>query len=163
MGSSRSRRLPAIVLAAAFLAAPAAEGRALEAAGVADHRASTQAALRDDLLVLTNRARERFDRAPLDLARAISRYATRHSRQMAERGDLFHSSWERLERELAGTGWQVAGENVGMGPSIDDVQDAFMQSGPHRHNVLLRAFDHAAIGVVQRGGNVWITVVFYGS
>lgn len=93
----------------------------------------------------------------------MSRYATRHSRQMAARGELFHSSWDRLTRELEGTGWQIAGENVGMGPSVDEVQEAFMQSGPHRHNVLLRAFDHAAIGVVESDGSVWITVVFYGS
>jgi uncharacterized protein YkwD len=168
MGILRSRRLIAVLAGALLLTgvaswAPAA-GRPVEAADATERSTRVAGAeLRDNLLELTNEARERFDRAPLDLARAVSRYATRHSRQMADRGELFHSTWGRLERVLEGTGWQVAGENVGMGPSIDDVQQAFMRSGPHRHNVLLRAFDHAAIGVVERGGSVWITVVFYGS
>jgi uncharacterized protein YkwD len=167
MGILRSRRLPAVVLAAllatGLVAGPAA-GRTVESGRATE--GSTRiagTAPRDDLLELTNEARQQHDRSPLDLSRAISRYATRHSRQMAEQGELFHSSWDRLEQELEGTGWHVAGENVGVGPSIGDVQQAFMQSGPHRHNVLLRAFDHAAIGVVQHGGSVWITVVFYGS
>jgi uncharacterized protein YkwD len=167
MGILRSRRLPAVVLAAALLAtglsAGPAAGRSVEAGRTEGSMRTAGTALRDDLLELTNDARAHHDRAPLDLSRAISRYATQHSRQMAERGELFHSSWDRLEQQLEGTGWHIAGENVGMGPSIGDVQQAFMQSGPHRHNVLLRAFDHAAIGVVQRGGSVWITVVFYGS
>lgn len=165
MVRSRRRRLGILLAAAALLVAPAAEARNADlATGRSGPRGPVaRAGLRDELLALTNADRDRYERRALDLARSISRYATRHSRRMAQRGELFHSSWDRLARELEGTGWQVAGENVGMGPTVDVVQEAFMQSGPHRRNVLLRAFDHAAIGVVESGGSVWITVVFYGS
>ncbi len=38
----------------------------------------------------------------------------------------------------------------------------FMASTPHRRNILNREFDHFAVGVVESGGNVWVTVIFYG-
>ena len=38
----------------------------------------------------------------------------------------------------------------------------FMASPPHRRNILNREFDHLAVGVVESGGNVWVTVIFYG-
>jgi uncharacterized protein YkwD len=56
----------------------------------------------------------------------------------------------------------VAGENVGVGDSLDDLEDAFMASAVHRHNILARTYDHAAVGVVIEDGRVWVTVVFYG-
>jgi uncharacterized protein YkwD len=37
-----------------------------------------------------------------------------------------------------------------------------MASPPHRHNVLGTSYDQVAVGVVESGGVLWITVVFYG-
>jgi uncharacterized protein YkwD len=51
---------------------------------------------------------------------------------------------------------------VGVGDSLDDLEDAFMASAVHRHNILARTYDHAAVGVVIEDGRVWVTVVFYG-
>ena len=38
----------------------------------------------------------------------------------------------------------------------------FLAAPPHRRNILNREFDHLAAGVVDSGGNVWVTVNFYG-
>ncbi|MGH2672319.1 MAG: CAP domain-containing protein [Actinomycetota bacterium] len=122
----------------------------------------TRAEMRGDFLDLTNEDRAEHDREALRLARVLSRYATHHSLAMADRGFLFHSSEGDLRAALEGTEWTVAGENVGVGDSLDDLQDAFMASAVHRHNILARTYDHAAVGVVIEDGRVWVTVVFYG-
>ena len=122
----------------------------------------TRTEMRADFLDLTNGDRARHDRETLRLSRVLSRYATHHSRAMADRGFLFHSSEDDLRAALEGTDWTAAGENVGVGDSLADLQDAFMASDVHRHNILARTYDHAAIGIVIEDGRVWITVVFYG-
>jgi uncharacterized protein YkwD len=118
--------------------------------------------MRGDFLDLTNEDRVDHDRRALRLARVLSRYATHHSRAMADRGFLFHSSEDDLRAALEGTEWAAAGENVGVGDSLDDLEDAFMASEVHRHNILARTYDHAAVGIVVADGSVWVTVVFYG-
>ena len=123
---------------------------------------SAQGELLRDLLRLTNEDRAERGRAELTLARAISRYATQHSRQMANAGRLFHSSENDLRTALAGVEWSHAGENVGVGSALKDVQAAFMASRTHRANVLKRPYEHAALGIVVDDDRVWVTVVFYG-
>jgi uncharacterized protein YkwD len=122
----------------------------------------TRTEMRGDFLDLTNEDRVEHDRRALRLARILSRYATRHSRAMADRGFIFHSSEDDLRAALEGTDWAAAGENVGVGDSLEDLQDAFMASTVHRHNVLARTYDHAAVGIVVEDGRYWVTVVFYG-
>ena len=122
----------------------------------------TRTEMRGDFLDLTNEDRVEHDRRALRLARILSRYATRHSRAMADRGYIFHSSEDALRAALEGTEWAAAGENVGVGDSLEDLQDAFMASTVHRHNVLARTYDHAAVGIVVDDGRYWVTVVFYG-
>lgn len=135
---------------------------ALLAPGIAtDHaRAAASEARRDQMLVLTNEARATHDKAVLALNAKLSRYATRHSRQMANAGTLFHT--EDLADKLSGLDWSMGGENVGVGPSLTDLQEAFMGSKTHRRNILRNGYDHAAIGIVKSDGNLWVTVIFYG-
>jgi uncharacterized protein YkwD len=126
-----------------------------------DHaRAGEAARNRSEMLQLTNEAREDRHRDALALDRQLSRYAVRHSRAMATRGELFHS--ENLSALLDGVRWSIGGENVGYGPSLDGLQAMFMESRPHRRNILRASFEHTAIGVVQSDGNFWVTVIFYG-
>ena len=126
-----------------------------------DHaRAGEIARNRSVMLRLTNEAREHHDRDALRLNRRLSRYAVRHSRAMANRGELFHT--DNLAALLDGVDWSLGGENVGVGASLDALQASFMGSRPHRRNILRQEFDHTAIGVVQSDGNFWVTVIFYG-
>lgn len=114
------------------------------------------------MLSLTNHDRWRHERKALDFAMAISDYAKAHSRAMSRKGYLFHSTEGRLRNVLDGRDWSIAGENVGVGSTLDSLQDAFMDSRKHRQNILRREFFHAAVGVVRRDGRLWVTVIFYG-
>jgi uncharacterized protein YkwD len=135
---------------------------ALLVSGIAtDHaRAAASESRQEQMLSLTNEARATHGKASLDLNAKLSRYATRHSRQMANAGTLFHT--EDLADKLRGLDWSMGGENVGVGPSLTDLQDAFMGSKTHRRNILRNGYDHAAIGIVKSDGTLWVTVIFYG-
>ena len=126
-----------------------------------DHaRAGAAARHRSEMLQLTNEDRADKERAALELDRELSRYATKHSREMADAGYLFHS--EDLAGALDGVEWSMGGENVGVGSSLTDLQAAFMASKPHRKNILQKGYDHVALGVVKSDGSLWVTVIFYG-
>jgi uncharacterized protein YkwD len=113
------------------------------------------------LLRLTNAARERRGLEVLQLDREASRIARRHSTTMAAANDLFHTT--DVSPYLDGIDWRRWGENVGYTPgSIEGLQDAFMDSTPHRHNVLEPEFRRVAIGTVRVDGVLWVTLFFYG-
>ena len=117
---------------------------------------------RMQMLSLTNQDRRMHDREALDFAARVSQYAKDHSRAMANRGYLYHSSEEQLRKALEGSNWTIGGENVGVGASLESLEDAFMASKLHRENILRPTYDNAAIGVVRADGRIWVTVIFYG-
>jgi uncharacterized protein YkwD len=125
-------------------------------------RADERYGRRLQMLALTNHDRHAHDRDSLGFAASLSRYAKEHSREMARRGYLFHSSDEQLQSALGHYAWSIGGENVGVGGSLDGLEEAFMASKDHRENILRPTFDHAAVGVVRADGRIWVTVIFYG-
>jgi peptidoglycan hydrolase-like protein with peptidoglycan-binding domain len=52
------------------------------------------------------------------------------------------------------------GENVGYGPDALTVHAAFMNSAPHRANILDRDYTEVGIGAVTVNGRVWVAEVF---
>ncbi len=156
MGVRVSRRSGVAFLAATFLALflVAAVAPSLAAAG--------QITRRERMLSLTNAAREQHLRADLRLNEHLSHYARRHSLAMAGQGYLFHSDTSALLKALRPFRWSIGGENVGVGDSVEALQDAFMRSRTHRENILRSSFDHTAIGMARVGGKLWVTVIFYG-
>ncbi|HZP90526.1 MAG TPA: CAP domain-containing protein [Actinomycetota bacterium] len=145
------RRVGALVL---LLAAT------LAVQGVIARPAHAAARQRQEMVSLTNRDRVERHRSRLALNLRLSRYAKRHSREMAERGYLFHTP--NLSARLRGLRWSVGGENVGVGSSLPGLESAFMHSAPHRANILRKAFSHFAVGIVRAAGKFWVTVIFYG-
>ena len=117
---------------------------------------------RRHMLSLTNADRENHDRKALTFAERLSRYAKAHSHAMADRGSLFHSTGDQLRAALDGYVWELGGENIGVGDSLEGLEEAFMASPPHRQNLLRRVYGHAAFGIVREDGRTWITVIFYG-
>jgi len=133
-----------------------------------------------ELLSLHNQIRKADHNRRLKLDRRLTRDATRHSRAMARRGGLYHSS--NLGKSLRNRRWSLAGENVGMtavgdikspwdGQILDTItmeeavqalQDAFMASPAHRKNILRKRFHHAAAGFYESRGILYVTVIFYG-
>jgi len=151
----------AVVGRLAFGAVWPAEAQAQPAA--AEGRVQSTPEDRARFLELTNGDRSAEGRRELHLARELTRYATDHSREMARRGYIYHSTDQQLRGALSDSDWASAGENVGVGASLERLQDMFMASNAHRHNILERGFDHAAVGVVHADGSYWITVIFYDS
>lgn len=56
--------------------------------------------------------------------------------------------------------WCSIGENVGNGPSIGAVENAFMNSSAHRANILSSKWNGVGVGVAYRGNTVYTVQVF---
>jgi uncharacterized protein YkwD len=117
---------------------------------------------RMQMVGLTNQDRSEHNRSPLAFAAALSRYAKEHSREMAHKGYIYHSTGQQLLDALGGYDWSLGGENVGVAESLDSLESAFMASKDHRENILRSSFDHVAVGIVKSKDSVWVTVIFYG-
>jgi hypothetical protein len=88
----------------------------------------------------------------------LAAIARAHSRAMAGDGYIYHSS--NLPSKVSGD-WRLIGENVGEGPDVQSLHDAFMASPAHRKNVLESVFNQVGIGVVRAGdGTLYVTEVY---
>ena len=114
------------------------------------------------MLALTNSDRTYHDRAALSFAERLAAYAKSHSEAMADKGYIYHSTGAQLREALEGYKWELGGENVGVGASLESLEDAFMASDPHRKNILRRVYEHAAVGIARADDRIWVTVIFYG-
>ncbi|RZV46656.1 MAG: CAP domain-containing protein, partial [Acidimicrobiales bacterium] len=56
--------------------------------------------------------------------------------------------------------WAKLGENVGTGPDVKSVMDAFIASPGHYANIIDPAFTHVGIGVVWDGARLYVTQRF---
>ena len=84
--------------------------------------------------------------------------ARSHSKKMAADGTIYHNN--NLGDDISGH-WTAAGENVGMGPDCQSIQDAFMASPGHKSNILDRDYNQVGVGVAyDSDGTVYVTVDF---
>jgi uncharacterized protein YkwD len=148
-----ARTLIAIFLVATFVAGAASAA----SAGSLPRRAKT---LRDEMYQLVNSSRRHHGVKALDLCWAVSKDAWYHSKRMAARHSVYHTTdlWSVVRRYRPST-W---GENVAMGGTLKRVERMFMRSAPHRANILNGRFHHIGVGAVRSGGRVWVTLDFYG-
>lgn len=56
--------------------------------------------------------------------------------------------------------WRAVGENVGEGPTIEDLDSAFMNSAEHRANILDPSYREFGVGYATNDGIIWITIDF---
>lgn len=112
------------------------------------------------MVTLINKARASAGRAPLKLSNVLSDLAAKHSAKMASKNKLYHNPY--LGQWLAPYSWKIAGENVGVGPSISTLHSAFMASPGHKANNLSKSYKKIGVGVITKNGRIWITVVFMG-
>jgi uncharacterized protein YkwD len=83
--------------------------------------------------------------------------AHNHAQYMADTGKLVHSNLASGN----GYSWRRLGENVGYGPDLNSIHNAFMNSTGHRANILDRGFQYHGTGVVQdRYGRLWVAHEF---
>jgi hypothetical protein len=107
-------------------------------------------------LALTNQARAAHGVGPLAGNGSLSGIARTWSAHMAAAGGISHNP--SLASEVSG--WRSIGENVGMGPSVDSIQQAFINSPEHYRNIMDSAFSVVGIGVTYGGGSVFVTLDF---
>lgn len=128
---------------------------------------SSPDAMADRLLLLLNRERLERGLAPLAVHPGLRAAAEKHSRKMADMGSMAHdypdypSLAERLRAEEVC--FTRAGENVahGEGVGLGDIHDGFMQSPPHRGNILDSRYTDIGIAVFRdEAGGLWVTQVF---
>lgn len=117
-------------------------------------------ALRSTMFQLVNGSRRHHDLRALDLNATLSKKAWRHSKRMAERNSVYHTTdlWS-LVRRYRPSAW---GENVGMAGTLKRMEILFMRSAPHRANILSSRFRHIGVGVVRARDRIWVTLDFYG-
>jgi uncharacterized protein YkwD len=159
----RSIGIAATVSVVLLLSVPPATAVASRLGGPAAVRTSRLAVGGDTwkLFKATNASRGRFNLPNLRLDRERSVIARRHSLAMARSGDMFHTA--DVDVYLHGISWRLWGENVGYTPrDVSSIMQAFMDSPPHRENILNRGFREVAIGAVRVDGTLWVTIFFYG-
>jgi uncharacterized protein YkwD len=110
------------------------------------------------MVYLINKARMQANLPALHYSATLSGLARTHSALMAKHGTIFHTY--NLGYVLRNFSWSLAGENVGMGSTIDLLHQAFMHSPAHRRNNLERRFHRIGVGVVWKNGVAFITVDF---
>ena len=79
--------------------------------------------------------------------------------RMAAAGGLSHNP--ALTSSVP-AGWTKVGENVGEGPSVASVEQAFEHSAPHLANMLDAGFTSVGIGVVWSGSTLWVSEEYLG-
>jgi hypothetical protein len=87
-----------------------------------------------------------------DLA-AVARDWAEH---MAAAGSISHDP--NLADKVSG--WTVLGDNVGKGPSVSSIHQAFMESETHRHIILDTDFNQVGVGVAKSGSTIYVAQVF---
>jgi uncharacterized protein YkwD len=105
-----------------------------------------------------NAARSNGEKGSLRLDPEMSKVSKVHTRAMARQESLFHTSSTVLSKRV--TNWVLLGENVGVGGSVSSLHRAFMNSAPHRANIMLNQFKYVGVGVKRAGDRMWVTVTF---
>ena len=164
----------AAILTVLLIAAPGASAAgACSAANATASQVSKRALVRATLCVL-NAERARHRLRPLRLNRKLSAAARTHSRAMARRRFFSHTSpggasfVDRIRRTgyLSGARSWTVGENIAYGSGGRStpraIGRAWMNSAPHRANILSRSFGSIGIGIaggtpVGRGGATYTT------
>jgi hypothetical protein len=103
-----------------------------------------------------NALRSANGRDRLTVSSALSQVATGWAEQMARSNVLSHNP--SLGAQVHG--WHYLAENVGVGPTVASVRDAFAASPPHRANMLDPRYTLIGVGAVPVAGKVWIVEDF---
>jgi uncharacterized protein YkwD len=107
-----------------------------------------------DLFASVNQARRAQGLPPLRWDESLATAARRHAEVMADHGSAQHGFAGEpslsVRVKQAGVHFKWLSENVFLGPSTQFIHTGFMQSPPHRANILDRDMDSIGVGVVER-------------
>jgi len=129
---------------------------------VAPRAASAQSAPDENAMFnATNQSRADAGLPPLQYDPALSQIANAWSNQMASSATLQHNPdlVNQVNNQVT-TQWTRLGENVGYGPDVATLEQAFMNSAPHRANIL-GDYNRVGIGATRdANGTLWVTIDF---
>lgn len=111
-------------------------------------------------LTLISQTREAHGKAAAVGDQAVMDKAQRWSRHMAVTGRLEHTGGGGNIDTSGIPRWCAVGENVGSGTSLQAVHATFVGSPAHVAN-MVGPFNRVGTGVVRRGGQVWVTEIYY--
>ena len=155
MSFSPFRRALAPVLVAVAVGSTA--GTAFTIVAPSTAFADSSYSMEAQFIAKVNAARQANGQAPYSVASDLTAVARQQSANMASRTSLYHNP--SLTSQVPN--WQAVGENVGEGPSVNDIHVAFMNSPEHRANILDHDFTQIGVGVsVDKNGIVWVTEDF---
>ena len=115
-----------------------------------------------DFLSKVNASRSQHGLPALTMMSDLHSLATSWSAHMASGGcgggeDICHNP--NLTSDVHN--WQAVGENVGVGPDVNAIEDAFMNSPEHRANILDPDYTEIGIGTaVGKDGRLYVTQDF---
>ena len=169
---ARAARLPGLVAAGVMLLLTCAAGTAtatsanVQAAGDVVSISPAPVSYATDVQSYINAERRRYGLVALGLDSRLNAAAQNHANDMAARNRMTHTGSDgsnggtRITR--AGYRWSSWGENVAYGyTTARSVVSAWLQSPPHRANMLNGGFRHMGLGVARaaNGTMYWCLVL----
>jgi cysteine-rich secretory family protein len=103
-----------------------------------------------------NSARASYGLGAVSVRSDLVSVARSWSQHMADVGEISHDP--NMPNEISG--WTELGDNVGRGPDVASVHQAFMNSSEHRSIILHSAYNQVGVGVVWKGDTLYVTEVF---
>lgn len=128
---------------------------------------ATESAVAQEVLVLVNAERKKAGVPPLSARGELDDLAWIHSDDMLRRGYFDHDNPEgdgpEARAKAAGIGFTGIGENIAKGQeSAAEAVESWMNSPPHRENILDASFTRLGVGVrldtKDAGENRWTQV-----
>jgi uncharacterized protein YkwD len=133
--------------------------------------AAAPAALAEQMVAQVNRVRSEYGLPPLQEAPTLGALASERSADMAARRYFSHTTPEGVDvfvlMEQRGIRYYAAGENLAWNTYGEEQATAFalqgfLNSPPHRDNLLNPAFTQIGVGVARDGNKHYFTLVFIG-
>lgn len=147
-----TRAVPLRVLAVVLVAAVALTAAPAPAATPAETKYANK------IFRIVNDIRADKGRVELSKNKCLKRFANKQAEKMANQQRLFHQNLGRIQR-TCGVGY--VGENVARGNvTARHMVSGWMNSPPHRANILFRKYRLTGVGARKAGGQWWVAQVF---
>lgn len=110
-----------------------------------------------EFVTMINDLRQSEGLGTLEVHEQLTAKARDWSHTMADAGEIWHSE---LPDGIT-VNWKRLGENVGMGGSVEALNQAFIDSPGHYENLIDPGFRHVGLGVtVDSDGTIFVSEVF---
>ena len=134
------------------------------AACAAQTSAPVTSAMEQDLFRMTNAARSEQGLAPLRWDDSLAQAARGHADLLLQTGQFSHElpgeASLAVRAAQAGAHFQTIAENIAEGPGVDSIQNSWMNSPPHRANILDPNLNAVGFAVVGHGSYFYAVADF---